>query len=275
MSGKKNRGPKGSQFSSSAFTGAKKGGEEIIFGRRPVLEALKSGLPPTKIYIHEGARGATVKEINQLAEKKGIPVLYVKREELELVKEGQKHQGVVAYTAPYTYFSVEELLEEVQKKQKIPFFLLLDHLQDPHNFGSLVRTACAAGVDGIIIPRDRACGVTPAVFKTSAGSLAHVPVARSVNLAREVDFLKKEGFWLMGADMSGDLPFFRADFSLPLVLLLGSEGYGLSRLLREKCDFLLRIPMQGPVASLNVAVAGGIIMYEVFRQRELEKNKGV
>lgn len=270
MPAKKNKGRKGTLPQSRPLTTAEKVDQGIIWGRQPVLEALKSGLPPAKICIHEGARGAAIKEISRLAEKSGIPVVYVRRGELD-EEAGQKHQGVVAYTAPYTYLSVEELLKEVRKKQKLPFFLMLDHLQDPHNFGSLVRTACAAGVDGVIIPRDRACGVTPVVFKTSAGSLAYVPVARTVNLAREMELLKKEGFWLMGADMSADLPFFKADFKLPLVLLLGSEGRGLSRLLREKCDFLLRIPVQGAVSSLNVSVAGGIIMYEVFRQRDLEK----
>ena len=144
---------------------------------------------------------------------------------------------------------------------------MLDHLQDPQNLGSLIRTAAAAGVQGIIIPRDRACGVTPAVFKSSAGALAHIAVARSVNLANEADYLKKEGIWLIGADMSGEQSFYEADFNLPFALVLGSEGKGLSRLIREKCDFLLHIPVQGAVSSLNVAVAGGVIIYEAFRQR--------
>ncbi len=249
----------------------KKAEYDIIWGRQPVLEALKSTLPLVNIYIHEGARGFIIHVIIKRAEQISTPVELVRRSKLEEFA-GQNHQGVVAYTTPYTYISVEELLQNTRKTQKHPFFLMLDHIQDPHNFGSLLRTASVAGIDGVIIPRDRACGVTPAVFKSSAGSLAHVPVARTVNLAREMDFLKKEGLWLMGADMSGETPFFEADLTLPLVILLGSEGKGLSRLLREKCDLLLRIPMQGAVSSLNVSVAGGIIIYEVFRQRSTKKS---
>ena len=249
---------------------AEKAGYEIIWGRRPVLEALKSGMPLLKIIIYEGAQGTVIHDIIRSANQRNILIERVKRSGMEEAA-GQKHQGVVAHTLPYAYLSVEEMLENTRKTQDNPFFLMLDHIQDPHNFGSLLRTAGAAGIDGVIIPRDRACGVTPAVFKGSAGSLAHVSVARAVNLAREMDFLKKEGLWLMGADMSGETPFFEADFTLPLVLLLGGEGKGLSRLLREKCDFLLRIPIRGAVSSLNVSVAGGIIIYEVFRRRSVNK----
>ncbi len=245
---------------------------DLIWGRHPVLEALQSGLPLVKICLQEGVRGAIVDDLGQKARQNGVPVERTSRAKIEEKAPGQKHQGVVAWMEPFTYLTVADLLQNARPKQGHPFLLLLDHLQDPHNFGSLLRTADAAGVDGVIIPRDRACGVTPAVFKSSAGAVAHVPLARSVNLAREVLYLKKEGFWLAGAEMSADLPFFEADFNLPLVLLLGSEGKGLSRLLREKCDFLVRIPLAGRVSSLNVAVAGGIIIYEVFGQRWRQKN---
>lgn len=240
---------------------------DLIWGRQPVLEALRAKLPLERLNLHEGARGTIVEEILKKAEEQGIPVQKVKRTQLDKEVVGQNHQGIVAYMPPYAYLSVEELLASVQQEKKLPFLLMLDHVQDPHNLGSLIRTAAAAGVDGLILPRDRACGVTPAVFKSSAGALAHLPVAQAVNLARETDFFKKEGIWLMGADMSGEQSFFEADFSLPLVLVLGSEGRGLSRLIREKCDFLLHIPVVGAISSLNVAVAGGIILYEVFRQR--------
>lgn len=241
---------------------------DLIWGRQPVLEALQSRLPLELINLYEDARGTIIDKIQQKAEEKGIPVQKIKRARLEDEAAGQNHQGIVAYMAPYAYLSVEELLENVRREGKYPFLLMLDHLQDPHNLGALIRTAAAAGVHGLILPRDRACGVTPAVFKSSAGALAHVPVARAVNLARETDFLKKQGLWFMGADMSGEQPFYEADFNLPLVLVLGNEGGGLSRLIREKCDFLLHIPMREAISSLNVAVAGGIICYEVFRQRE-------
>ena len=241
---------------------------DLIWGRQPVLEALQSRLPLEWINLYEDARGTIIDKIQQKAEEKGIPVQKIKRARLEDEAAGQNHQGIVAYMAPYAYLSVEELLESVRREGKYPFLLMLDHLQDPHNLGALIRTAAAAGVHGLILPRDRACGVTPAVFKSSAGALAHVPVARAVNLAGETDFLKKQGLWFMGADMSGEQPFYEADFNLPLVLVLGNEGGGLSRLIREKCDFLLHIPMREAISSLNVAVAGGIICYEVFRQRE-------
>lgn len=243
---------------------------DIIPGRQPVLEALKGGLPLVKICLNEGAGGAVIQEIVQRAGQNGVLVERAGRHTLDEAAPGQNHQGVVAWTNPYAYLSVEELLRKSRKTSSKPFFLMLDHLQDPHNFGSLLRTAAAVGADGVIIPRDRACGVTPAVFKSSAGALAHVPVARAVNLAREMDFLKKEGFWMLGADMAGETPFFKADFTAPFVLLLGSEGKGVSRLLREKCDLLLSIPMQGALASFNVSVAGGIIIYEVFRQRRTQ-----
>lgn len=240
---------------------------DLIWGRQPVLEALRGELPLKWINLHEGARGTIIDDIQKKAEEKGIPVQRLKRAQLEEEAAGQNHQGIVAYMAPYAYLSVEELLESVRQEKKPPFLLMLDHVQDPQNLGSLIRTAAAAGVHGLILPRDRACGVTPAVFKSSAGALAHIAVARAVNLAREADYLKKEGIWLMGADMGGEQSFYEADFTLPLTLVLGSEGRGLSRLIREKCDFLLHIPVQGAISSLNVAVAGGVIIYEVFRQR--------
>ncbi|MGI6308557.1 MAG: 23S rRNA (guanosine(2251)-2'-O)-methyltransferase RlmB [Dethiobacteria bacterium] len=245
---------------------------DLIWGRHPVLEALQSGLPLVKINLQEGARGAIIDKLGQKALQNGVPVERTVRRKIEEMAPGQKHQGVLAFMEPFTYLTVADLLQKVRQKQGPPFLLMLDHIQDPHNFGSLLRTACAAGLDGVIIPRDRACGVTPAVFKSSAGAVAHIPLARSVNLAREMDYLKKEGFWLAGAEMSADRPFFEADFNIPLVLLLGSEGKGLSRLLRKKCDFLVHIPLEGRVSSLNVAVAGGIIIYEVFGQRWRQKN---
>lgn len=243
---------------------------DLIWGRHPVLESLKGFLPVQKIHLHEGAGGGVIEQIRELATDREIPIMQVPRAALEQKVPGENHQGIIAYLAPYCYLAPGELLRRARSQERLPFLLMLDHLQDPYNFGSLLRTASLTGVCGAIIPRDRACGVTPAVFKGSAGALAHVPVAQTVNLAREVDFLKKEGLWIMGADMEGDVPFFEADFQLPLVLVLGSEGKGLSRLLKDKCDFLLRIPTGQAISSLNASVAGGIIMYEIFRQRGLQ-----
>lgn len=249
---------------------AKNGGKKesgLIWGRHPVLESLKGFLPFNEIYLHEGTGGGIIEQIKGLAGEREIPVRQVPRAILEQKAPGEKHQGVIACLAPYPYLTPQELLQRARSGGRLPFLLMLDHLQDPYNFGSLLRTASLAGACGAIVPRDRACGVTPAVFKGSAGALAYVPVAQTVNLAREVDYFKKEGLWIMGADMEGDIPFFEADFLLPLVFVLGSEGRGLSRLLKDKCDFLLRIPTGQAISSLNVSVAGGIIMYEIFRRR--------
>ncbi len=243
----------------------------FIGGRQPVLEALRgSRLLLQKVYVQESARGRVIEEIKRAAAERNIPLKHVPRDELDQKAEEQSHQGVIALTQPYRYLEVEELLESAQRSRlsgSYPFVLILDHLQDPYNFGSLLRSASCFGVGGVIIPSDRACGVTPVVFKASAGALAHVPVARAVNLHREIARLKKEGYWIMGAEMEADTPYEQVDFALPLALVLGSEGQGLSRLLREKCDVLLQVPMQGPLSSLNVSVAGGIIMSRVFNQR--------
>jgi 23S rRNA (guanosine2251-2'-O)-methyltransferase len=203
----------------------------------------------------------------RFAQKHGIPVKAAPRSELDQMASGANHQGVIAYIPSYNYLDPDELLHRARSAGRVPFLLMLDHLQDPYNFGSLLRTASLTDVSGAVIPKDRACGVTPGVFKGSAGALSYVPVARSVNLARELDYFKKEGLWIVGADMDGDTSFYEADLQLPLVLVLGGEDKGLSRLLKEKCDFLLRIPTGETVSSLNVSVAGGIIMYEVFKQR--------
>lgn len=245
---------------------------DLVWGRHPVLEALQSGLRLVRINLQAGARGGVIDLLEQKAMQNGVPVERIPRSKIEAMAPGQVHQGVIALTEPFVYLTVADLLQKTRQKKELPFLLMLDHIQDPHNFGSLLRTASAAGLDGVIIPRDRACGVTPAVFKSSAGAVAHLPLARTVNLAREMDYLKKEGFWLAGAEMSAGRPFFAADFNVPLVLLLGSEGRGLTRLLRGKCDFLVHIPLAGSVSSLNVAVAGGIIIYEVFGQRWGQKN---
>jgi 23S rRNA (guanosine2251-2'-O)-methyltransferase len=239
----------------------------MIWGRRPVLEALRGSLRLQKILLIREARGQIVARILELARKRDIPVEMVEKKVLASIVPRENHQGVLAYLVPYEYFQVGEILQKAQHSNKLPFLLFLDHIQDPHNLGSLLRTASGAGVDGVVIPRDRATGITPAVFKGSAGALAHIPVARVVNLVREIEHLKKEGLWIIGADMDGEHPFYEVDYNFPLALVLGSEGRGLSKLLRKKCDFLVRIPLTGTLSSLNVSVAGAIIIYEIFRQR--------
>ncbi len=247
---------------------------EFIGGRQPVLEALKGEwVSLQKVYLQEEAHGRVIEDIKKAAAGRNIPLKQVDREELDQKAEGQGHQGVVALVQPYRYLSMDGILQSVHSVEQpggYPFLLMLDHLQDPHNFGSLLRSASCFGVGGVIIPSDRACGVTPAVFKASAGALAHVPVAQAVNLPREADRLKKEGYWVIGAEMDNHPSFDQVDFSMPLVLVLGSEGKGLSRLVRDRCDMLINIPMCGPLSSLNVSVAGGIIMSHVFRRRLID-----
>ncbi len=247
---------------------------QFIGGRQPVLEALHgTRLTLQKLYLQDGAHGRVIEEIKQAAARRNIPLKFTAREELAEKAAGQNHQGVVALIQPYIYQAAEDLQESFQSaltSGRSPFFLILDHVQDPYNFGSLLRSASCFGVDGVIIPADRACGVTPTVFKASAGALAHLPIVQVVNLAREVERLKKAGCWVMGAEMDGQTLLDQVDFAVPMALVLGSEGKGLSRLLREKCDVLLSIPMQGPLFSLNVSVAGGIIMSRVFCQRRRE-----
>ncbi len=241
--------------------------EELIFGRQTVLEALKAGLALRSIYLQEGAAGEVVKDIQARAKALGISLNTLRKEELEEKVSSKKHQGVIASLSPFQYCTVEDILEKPRTAGAAFFLLVLDHLQDPHNVGSLLRTASLSGVDGVVIPKDRACGITPATYKASAGALSYIPVAQVVNLSREIDKLKDSGLWIMGADMEGTIPFYEAPLDISLALVLGSEGKGLSRLVKEKCDYLLQIPTYSTISSLNVAVAGGLITYEVYRQR--------
>ena len=247
-------------------------GYDLIWGRQTVREALASPLPLLRVLIQEGSSGPIITEIKQRTAERGIPVEMLPRVKLDALVQGENHQGLLAHIAPYHYHDVETILQQAGSSP--PFLLLLDHLQDPHNLGSLLRTAAAAGVDGVIIPRDRACGITPAVYKTSAGYALHLPVAQVVNIGREIDRLKAQGFWIAGADMTDAQPFYDADLPFPLALVLGAEGKGLSRLVREKCDLLLRIPMVKEILSLNVAVAGGIIIYDIYRRRVCQEKRG-
>ena len=247
---------------------------DLIWGRQSVREALDGALPLLRIFIQEGSSGPIITEVKQQATERSIPLELLPRVKLDALVQGENHQGLLAHIAPYRYHDIEEILQQAGRTGIPPFLLILDHLQDPHNLGSLLRTAAAAGVDGVIIPRDRACGITPAVYKTSAGNVLHLPVAQVVNIGREIDRLKAQGFWIAGADMTGSQPFYDADLPFPLALVLGAEGKGLSRLVREKCDLLLHIPMEKKVLSLNVSVAGGIIIYDIYRQRMCREKQG-
>ncbi|HMM23134.1 MAG TPA: 23S rRNA (guanosine(2251)-2'-O)-methyltransferase RlmB [Selenomonadales bacterium] len=242
--------------------------EEYIAGRNSVLEALKSGRAINKILVAKGGRQGSVREIVGLARERGLVVQEAEPARLDQLAEGTRHQGIVAMVAPVAYVEVEDLLAEARRRGEPPFLVLLDELEDPHNLGAILRTADAAGVHGVLIPKRRSCPLSAAVAKTSAGAVEYVPVARIGNVSRTIEDLKKEGLWVVGADMDGDKTYYEADLRGPLLVVVGSEGRGLGRLTKEVCDFLVRIPMRGSITSLNASVACSLLLYEVFRQRE-------
>ena len=241
---------------------------EILSGKNPVLEALRSGREMNKVWIAEGVKKAGVAELLQLAKEAGIIVQFVPKNKVDQLTDGAVHQGIAASVAAYRYAEIDELFELAAKRNEDPFFLILDELEDPHNLGSILRTADATGVHGVIIPKRRAVGLTGVVAKTSTGAIEHIPVARVTNLAQTVEDLKKRGVWIAGTDAKGSADYRRMDAKLPLAIIIGSEGKGMSRLLKEKCDFLYNMPMVGHVTSLNASVAAAILMYEVLRNRQ-------
>ncbi|MCL6476807.1 MAG: 23S rRNA (guanosine(2251)-2'-O)-methyltransferase RlmB [Peptococcaceae bacterium] len=248
-----------------------KGPENLLAGVNPVREALRSGRPVDKVLLAQGERSGRTGEIMALARERGVPVLKVDRARLDALSGNSRHQGVLAYTAAREYSTVEQILDAAGDS---PFILLLDEINDPHNLGAILRTAEAAGVHGVVIPRRRSVSLTPAVARVSAGAVEYVPVARVANLAQTMDMLKERGLWVVGADAGGPDLYWRARLDGPLVLVVGGEDKGLGRLVREKCDLLVRLPMAGRINSLNASVAAALLMYEVLRQRAVpERNR--
>lgn len=241
--------------------------DRLIIGRNPVLEAIAAGTKLRCLWIAGDEAKSEVSRIIRAAHETGVPVHMVSRAEIERLTNAPGHQGVVAFAAPYEYATVESLLERAAQLNQPPFFVILDHMEDPQNFGSLVRTSEAAGVHGMVIPDRRAVGVTPAVGKASAGAIEHMPIARVTNLTRVIEQLQQAGLWVVGADMSGERTLYEADLRGPIAFVIGAEGRGLSRLVRERCDERVRIPMFGRIQSLNAAVAGALLLYEAVRQR--------
>ncbi|MDE6539915.1 MAG: 23S rRNA (guanosine(2251)-2'-O)-methyltransferase RlmB [Ruminococcus sp.] len=237
---------------------------ENIAGRNPVIEALKSDTSIDTIYIsgNSGSLGL----IRRLAKEKGIVVKDAQEKKLSQLAGGASHQGVVAIGACGEYVTVEEILAVSQKKGTKPFIIICDEIEDPHNLGAIIRTAETAGADGVIIPKRRSASLNATVAKTSAGAVSYVPVARVANLSACIDTLKENGVWIYGTDASGE-DYCKTDFTGSMALVVGSEGFGISRLIREKCDFMVKLPMYGKINSLNASVATGIFMYEVIRQR--------
>lgn len=241
--------------------------DEFIMGRHPVSEAIKSGREINKIWVNEQGQG-TSKQLIQEAKQKNILVQLVPKQKLDQLVQSSQHQGVVASVAAYKYFEIDDMLELASKRGELPFLILLDELEDPHNFGSVLRTADAVGAHGVIIPKRRAVGLTSVVAKASTGAIEYIPVARVTNIARTMDMLKKQGIWFVGTDATAKEDYRQLDVTMPVCLVIGNEGKGISRLVKEKCDFLTRIPMVGKVTSLNASVAASLLMYEVYRKRD-------
>ena len=239
---------------------------EQIEGRNAVMEAFRSGQVIDKLFILDGCQDGPVRSIASEARKKDTIINYVPKERLDQLSQTGSHQGVIAQIAAYEYSTVEDILEKAREKGEPPFIFLLDNIEDPHNLGAIIRTANLAGAHGVIIPKRRAVGLTATVAKTSAGALNYTPVAKVTNLGKTIDELKEAGIWFVCADMDGDRMY---DLNLkgPIGMVIGNEGEGVSRLIREKCDFTAAIPMKGDIDSLNASVAAGILAYEIVRQR--------
>lgn len=237
-----------------------------VAGRQPVLEALRSGQEINKLLVAKGQRQGSLREIVALAKQQGIVVQEVERTVLDKLSSTVPHQGVIAQIAEVRYWDLPDLVAKARETQWAPFLILLDGIQDPHNLGAIIRSGEALGAHGVVIPKRRGAAVTEVVMKASAGAANHLPICRVTNLAAAIDQLKQEGYWICGADASG-VPCFQQDLTGPLALVIGNEGFGLSRLVREKCDFLSSIPMRGHINSLNASVAASLLMLEVVRQR--------
>ena len=240
--------------------------ECMIEGRNAVIEALRAGRTIDRLYLQDGCKDGPVMTIKREAAKQGTQIKYVTRERLDQMSETGRHQGVIAEAAAYAYAEVEDILYRARKRGETPFILLLDGIEDPHNLGAIIRTANQAGAHGVIIPKNRAVGLTATVMKASAGALNYTPVAKVTNLGQTIEELKKEGLWFVCADMSGT-SMYELNLKGPIGLVIGAEGSGVSRLVREKCDMSAQIPMRGDIDSLNASVAAGILAYEIVRQR--------
>lgn len=240
--------------------------EFTIEGRNAVIEAYRAGKPIDKIYILDGCQDGPMMTIKREAKKHGSLIKFVDKERLDQMSETKRHQGVIAYAAAYDYAQIEELLQVAREKGEPPFLFLLDNIEDPHNLGAIIRTANLAGAHGVIIPKNRAVGLTATVARTSAGALNYTKVAKVTNLGKTIEELKKEGMWFVCGDMDGT-SMYELDLKGPIGLVIGSEGTGVSRLVKEKCDFVASIPMKGDIDSLNASVAAGVLAYEIVRQR--------
>lgn len=240
--------------------------DHLIEGRNAVLEAFRAGKTIDKLYIQDGLRDGVIASILRDAKKKDVIVNFVSKEKLDQMSPDRKHQGVMAITAAFSYAEVDDILNAAKEKGEDPFIFILDEIEDPHNLGAIIRTANLCGAHGVIIPKRRAVGLTATVVKASAGAIHYTPVAKVTNIAKTIEELKEKGLWFACADMGGEV-MYRANLTGPIGLVIGNEGSGVSRLVKEKCDYVVSIPMKGDIDSLNASVAAGVLAYEVVRQR--------
>jgi len=240
--------------------------EFTLEGRNVVMEALRAGKTIDRLFILDGCQDGPIKSITREARKTDAIITFVKKERLDQMSDTGKHQGVIAYAAAYEYAEIEDIFKAAEEKNEAPFIILLDNIEDPHNLGAIIRTAHQAGAHGVIIPKRRAVGLTATVAKTSAGALNYIPVAKVTNLSTTIEELKEKGLWFVCADMEGEL-MYKLDLKGPIGLVIGGEGEGVGKLVKEKCDYVAKIPMFGKVDSLNASVAMGVMAYEIVRQR--------
>lgn len=238
----------------------------VIIGRNPLMEALKNDREIEKILVGKGAEGSVTK-IVAMAKDKGLPLYQSDKQTLDRIACGRPHQGVIAYASAYSYSTMEDVYAKAAAKDEVPFVIILDNLEDPHNLGAIMRTAECAGAHGVIIPKRRSCGLTEVVAKSSAGAIEYMPCVKVSNIGQTIDQLKEDGFWIAACDMGGTT-YYKQDLTGKLAIVIGSEGFGISQLVRKKCDFVVSMPMVGEITSLNASNAAAVLMYEVRRQRD-------
>ena len=241
--------------------------QDQIEGRNSVIELLESGRDVNKILVARGEKHGSIHKIITMARERKIVVTEIERSKLNRIAQTQNHQGVIAIVPPFAYCEVDDILELANAKNEMPFLLILDGIEDPHNLGSIIRTAETAGVHGIIIPKRRAAQVNSTVSKVSAGAVEYMKIARVNNINETIRYLKQKGIWICGTDMDTDIIYTKQDYRIPIAIVIGSEGFGMSRLVKENCDFIVKIPMKGQINSLNASVSAGIIIYEVLKKR--------
>lgn len=242
-----------------------------VEGRNAVIELLESGRDINKIFISNGEKHGSINKIIKMAKQRKVLITEVNKTKLKEMAKTENYQGVIAIVPPFEYCGIDDILEESKKRNEDPFIVILDGIEDPHNLGSIIRTSETAGVHGIIIPKRRAASVNSTVAKVSAGAVEYMKIARVNNLTEAIKYLKDKGIWICGTDISTDTYYDKQDFTGPIAIIIGSEGFGMSRLVKENCDFLVKIPMKGNITSLNASVSAGIVIYEAVKQK---KNKG-